>query len=48
MFKEVVEPLKEEINSKDETIQSLKSETEVLKKDFTFLSACIKLPLMCN
>ena len=48
MFKEVVDPLKQEVADKDAEAKQFKEENEVLKKDLKLLSACIRLPAMCT
>ena len=48
MFKEVVDPLKQEVAEKEAETKHYKEENEVLKKDLKLLSSCIRLPAMCT
>ena len=48
MFKEVVNPLKKEVEIRDELAKRLQKEVDALKKDLKLLNACLRLPKMCD
>ena len=48
LFKDVVNPLKTEVQVRDELAKRLQGEADIMKKDLKLLSSCLRLPAMCD